>query len=47
MGGVKDCPRYVRDEIYRERGDIEVLSKAIDGALAVSDMLEEEVAQKR
>ena len=47
MGGVKDCPRYVRDEIYRERGDIEVLSKAIDGALADSDMLEEEVARKR
>jgi len=47
LGGVKDCPRYVRDEIYRERGDIEVLSKAIDGALADSDMLEEEVAQKR
>ena len=47
LGGVKDYPRYVRDEIYRERGDIEVLSKAIDGALADSDMLEEEVAQTR
>ena len=47
LGGVKDCPQYVRDAIYQERGDIEVLSKAIDGALADSDMLEEEVAQKR
>lgn len=47
LGGVKDCPQYVRDAIYQERGDIEVLSKAIDGALADSDMLEEEVAQTR
>ena len=47
LGGVKDYPQYVRDAIYQERGDIEVLSKAIDGALADSDMLEEEVAQTR
>ena len=26
LGGVKDCPQYVRDAIYQERGDIEVLS---------------------
>ncbi len=47
LGGVKDCPQYVRDAIYQERGDIGVLSEAIDMATADSGASQQEVAQTR
>ena len=47
LGGVKDCPQYVRDAIYQERGDIGVLSEAIDMATADSGAPQQEVAQTR
>ena len=47
LGGVKDYPQYVRDAIYQERGDIGVLSEAIDMATADSGAPQQEVAQTR
>ncbi len=47
LGGVKDYPQYVRDAIHQERGDIGVLSEAIDMATADSGAPQQEVAQTR